>query len=65
MKVYAAEILSAIEYMHSKWIYNRDLKAENMALDNDLHLKIIAFRTANIVNQYFDLNSMKFVRIIN
>lgn len=38
---YAAEIVSAIEYLHSKNIAHRDLKPENMILDINMHIKIV------------------------
>ena len=60
---YAAEILSAISYMHKFNIYHRDLKPENIGVDEDIHLKILDFATANIDGKYFDKTIMKFVTI--
>ncbi|CDW87721.1 3-phosphoinositide-dependent protein kinase 1 [Stylonychia lemnae] len=42
-RYYAAEILSALELMHSKSIIHRDLKPENILISDDWHLKIIDF----------------------
>uniref|UniRef100_A0A1I8FPJ3 Protein kinase domain-containing protein n=1 Tax=Macrostomum lignano TaxID=282301 RepID=A0A1I8FPJ3_9PLAT len=46
---YAAEILSAIGYLHSLCIMYRDLKPENLLLDVNGHLKITDFGFAKVV----------------
>ena len=60
---YAAEILSAISYMNKCGIYHRDIKPENITVDEDMHLKLCDFATANMTGKYFDTKIMKFVDI--
>ncbi|XP_046401711.1 cAMP-dependent protein kinase catalytic subunit 3 [Ischnura elegans] len=43
---YATEIVSALEYLHSQSVVYRDLKPENLLLDQDGHLKITDFSFA-------------------
>ena len=60
---YAAEIISAISYMNKFGIYHRDIKPENIGIDEDMHLKILDFATANVEGKYFDITTRKFVDI--
>lgn len=40
---YAAEIILALEYLHSKKILYRDLKPENILIHRDGHIKLADF----------------------
>jgi serine/threonine protein kinase len=42
-RFYAASVLMAFEYMHSKNIVYRDLKPENLLLDQEGYLKVTDF----------------------
>ncbi|VEL29075.1 unnamed protein product, partial [Protopolystoma xenopodis] len=49
-KFYSAEILSALNYLHSCSIIHRDLKPENVLLTEDMHIKLADFGSAIILN---------------
>lgn len=42
VRYYAAEIISALEYMHTRRIVHRDLKPENILLDSNCHLLVVS-----------------------
>lgn len=44
------QIICALEYCHSKLIIHRDLKLENILVDNKLNVKIIDFGLSNYLN---------------
>lgn len=48
-KIYIAEVITAIEYMHSLNIIYRDLKPENLLLDQQGHIKLTDFGFAKKV----------------
>ena len=64
-KFYSAEILSAIIYMHKEGIFHRDINPENIGLDEFMHIKLFDFATADKINKYFDIKSMRFVPLNN
>lgn len=51
---YSAEIILALEYLHTRGVIHRDLKPENILLDKDGHIKITDFGTARILGDETD-----------
>ncbi|CAH8513349.1 unnamed protein product, partial [Heterobilharzia americana] len=49
-RFYAAEIFSALDYLHSVTIVHRDLKPENVLLTDKMHIKLADFGSAIILN---------------
>lgn len=48
LRYYAAELVLALEYLHSKNIIHRDLKPENILFDHNFHIVITDFGSAKI-----------------
>eukprot|EP00047_Mylnosiga_fluctuans_P010422 m.16163 g.16163 ORF g.16163 m.16163 type:complete len:726 (-) comp3113_c0_seq1:2288-4465(-) len=44
---YVRQLISAIDHLHRQGIVHRDLKMENLMLDNDMNLKLIDFGLSN------------------
>ncbi|XP_068685415.1 serine/threonine-protein kinase SIK1-like isoform X2 [Montipora foliosa] len=52
-----AQILSAVEYCHARHVVHRDLKAENLLLDQNLNIKIADFGFGNYYTPGSPLNT--------
>jgi len=50
-RTYAAEVLLALEYLHSQGIVYRDLKPENLMLAGDGNLKVVDFGFAKTIGK--------------
>jgi len=48
VKLYAAELVLALEYLHSQNIIHRDVKPENILLSRDGHLCLADFGLAKV-----------------
>jgi serine/threonine protein kinase len=59
-RFYLAELVEALEFIHSRGIVHRDLKAENMIISPEGHLILIDFGTAKDLVEK-DFNGPEFV----
>jgi len=60
IKFYSAEIVLFLEYMQSKNLIHRDLKPQNIMIDEKGHLKVIDFGTVRKLKYYYDKREMRF-----
>ncbi|CAM9586402.1 unnamed protein product, partial [Discosporangium mesarthrocarpum] len=59
-RVWLAEVVSALEHMHSRGLVHRDIKPENMMITTEGHIKLIDFGTCKDLIKG-DLNGGEFV----
>ena len=52
----AAEVVLALEFLHSKNIIYRDLKPRNVLIDKDGHIKLINFGISRIIEDNENIN---------
>ena len=63
IKYYIAEIVSALQYIHSKNIIHLDIKPENIGITSKMHTKLLDFGNAMVMGKFFDKKTLKFVSI--
>lgn len=54
IKFYAAEMVAFLAYMQKMKLIHRDLKPQNIMIDDNGHLKVIDFGTVRKKGYYFD-----------
>lgn len=55
VKQYAAQLVSVLEYLQSKRVMHRDLKPQNIMLDENFNLKVVRISDKHIYIFYFRL----------
>ena len=60
---YASEVVSAFEYLHNLCIIYRNLKPENLLLDNEGHLKLTDFSFAKKLSATNGKNNFCFIKM--
>ena len=60
IKYYSAQIVLFLEYMQKMKLIHRDLKPQNIMIDEKGNLKVIDFGTVQKIGYYYDKKQMKF-----
>ena len=60
IRFYSAEIVLFLEYMQNHKLVHRDLKPQNIMIDEKGHLKVIDFGTVRKLGYYYDKKEMRF-----
>ena len=60
IRFYSAEMVLFLEYMQKMKLIHRDLKPQNIMIDEKGHLKVIDFGTVRKVGYYYDKKEMRF-----
>ena len=60
IRFYSAEIVLFLEYMQNMKLIHRDLKPQNIMIDEKGHLKVIDFGTVRKLGYYYDKREMRF-----
>ena len=58
---YLSQLLSVLEYFQLKHIAHRDLKPNNILIDDNKHIKIIDFATCVYIGKVYDKKTMQFI----
>ena len=58
MTFYSAEVLIALEFLHTEQIVYRDLKPDNIMLDFEGHVKLIDFGFAKRIQRGFTYTNL-------
>ncbi|QHO20590.1 hypothetical protein S245_037547 [Arachis hypogaea] len=58
VRVYIAEVVLTLEYLHSLWVVHRDLKPDNLLSAHDGQIKLTDFRLAKVglINSMDDIS---------
>lgn len=58
---YLSQLLSVLEYFQQKHIAHRDLKPNNILIDDNKHIKVIDFATCVYIGKVYDKTTKQFI----